>query len=286
MDENKGHNNMKRSMAPYAGGAPLDFFNNAPHFAYIYRKSEKIITALYMVTGLISDKEPLKWRTRTLAGELLALANRLKDTFSAERDELVHTIKSHVLEMTSLLDIARFAGLMSEMNSTIIQNELAELGNIFGEPGSRFANDMNSESLLIDKSFFDDRVSEGTEYRRQHGGHGSDPSSTKKPDQRSVSHGGYAAPRVSINKGQNPGPRARVADAENREEPGKAEKKEKRRESILGIVRSKGAVTIKDVSLTMREVSEKTIQRELLALVDEGILKKEGERRWSRYSLA
>jgi hypothetical protein len=31
---------------------------------------------------------------------------------------------------------------------------------------------------------------------------------------------------------------------------------------------------------------EKTIQRELLALVEEGIVKKEGERRWSTYSLA
>jgi len=32
-------------------------------------------------------------------------------------------------------------------------------------------------------------------------------------------------------------------------------------------------------------VSEKTIQRELQALVATGAVKKEGERRWTRYSL-
>jgi predicted HTH transcriptional regulator len=66
----------------------------------------------------------------------------------------------------------------------------------------------------------------------------------------------------------------------------KTEKKGHRREAILAVIRKKGEVTIKDVSLTMQEVSEKTIQRELLSLIEEGILKKEGERRWSRYSLA
>ena len=66
----------------------------------------------------------------------------------------------------------------------------------------------------------------------------------------------------------------------------KTEKKDARRDAILGVIRKKGKVTIKDVSLTMQEVSEKTIQRELLSLVEEGVLAKEGERRWSRYSLA
>ena len=44
-------------------------------------------------------------------------------------------------------------------------------------------------------------------------------------------------------------------------------------------------MNVKDVLGVVAGVSEKTIQRELLALVDEGILKKEGERRWTLYSL-
>ena len=43
---------------------------------------------------------------------------------------------------------------------------------------------------------------------------------------------------------------------------------------------------IKDVSPLIKGCSEKTIQRELLSMVKSGILKKEGEKRWSKYSLA
>jgi hypothetical protein len=42
---------------------------------------------------------------------------------------------------------------------------------------------------------------------------------------------------------------------------------------------------MKDFVKVIPECSEKTIQRELLDLVGKGVLKKEGERRWSTYSL-
>lgn len=59
-----------------------------------------------------------------------------------------------------------------------------------------------------------------------------------------------------------------------------------RRDAILSIIRSKGSARIKDISMVVRGVSEKTIQRELHALIGERILRKEGERRWSTYKLA
>ena len=58
-----------------------------------------------------------------------------------------------------------------------------------------------------------------------------------------------------------------------------------RAKSILTIIKEQKSVTIKDISSIVKDVSEKTIQRELLNLVSLGTLKKEGERRWSRYSL-
>jgi len=44
-------------------------------------------------------------------------------------------------------------------------------------------------------------------------------------------------------------------------------------------------LSVKDFTRVIKDCSEKTIQRELLDLVEKGIVKKEGERRWSRYSL-
>lgn len=58
-----------------------------------------------------------------------------------------------------------------------------------------------------------------------------------------------------------------------------------RRDAILSILRARGTVSIKDISDSITDVSEKTIQRELMSLIDDGIIVREGERRWSKYIL-
>ena len=59
-----------------------------------------------------------------------------------------------------------------------------------------------------------------------------------------------------------------------------------RREGILSVIKNKGFTSIKDISTVIRGISEKTIQRELQGLVEAGLVVRQGERRWSRYSLA
>ena len=63
-------------------------------------------------------------------------------------------------------------------------------------------------------------------------------------------------------------------------------KKNSRQSIIIGLLKRKKEIMIKDVSSLIHGCSEKTIQRELLAMVEGGILKKIGEKRWSRYTLA
>lgn len=58
-----------------------------------------------------------------------------------------------------------------------------------------------------------------------------------------------------------------------------------RRERIKTILEAKKEATIKDISEIITDVSEKTIQRELNAMIEENIVKRQGERRWSRYSM-
>ncbi len=52
---------------------------------------------------------------------------------------------------------------------------------------------------------------------------------------------------------------------------------------ILELVQNSRGVSIKDLTNVVRDVSEKTIQRELASLVSEGKILKVGERRWSQY---
>jgi DNA-binding transcriptional ArsR family regulator len=58
-----------------------------------------------------------------------------------------------------------------------------------------------------------------------------------------------------------------------------------RRDAILSVLKHKGSVYIKDISTIVRDISEKTIQRELQRLVREGVVLKTGSRRWTAYSL-
>lgn len=58
-----------------------------------------------------------------------------------------------------------------------------------------------------------------------------------------------------------------------------------RKEAILSVLSSKGPSYIKDISMVIRDVSEKTIQRELQSLVLQGMVEKRGEKRWTTYTV-
>jgi DNA-binding transcriptional ArsR family regulator len=58
-----------------------------------------------------------------------------------------------------------------------------------------------------------------------------------------------------------------------------------RAERIKTVLEAKPQATIKDIAEVITDVSEKTIQRELNSLIEKGQAIREGERRWSRYSI-
>ena len=58
-----------------------------------------------------------------------------------------------------------------------------------------------------------------------------------------------------------------------------------RKEAIAEILKEKGQVSIKDISDVIKNVSEKSIQRDLQAMIEKGQVIRQGERRWSVYSL-
>jgi hypothetical protein len=55
---------------------------------------------------------------------------------------------------------------------------------------------------------------------------------------------------------------------------------------ILEIIKDKGEVSIKGISEVILDCSEKTIQRTLNKMIEDGLIVKSGERRWARYSLS
>jgi hypothetical protein len=75
-----------------------------------------------------------------------------------------------------------------------------------------------------------------------------------------------------------------VKPPQKKQEQGVSEApKRDRRAAILHFVLENKAVSIKDICAAVTDCSEKTIQRELNTLIGEGLIKREGERRWSVY---
>lgn len=58
-----------------------------------------------------------------------------------------------------------------------------------------------------------------------------------------------------------------------------------RAERIKTVLEAKPEATIKDIAEVITDVSEKTIQRELNSLIEKGQVIRQGERRWSKYSI-
>jgi hypothetical protein len=201
------------------------------------KRTEKLVSGLYLLTSFFDEKEPLKWKLRDLGSKLVSNGEK----------------RNIVLEIMSLLTIAKNAGLVSETNFDIIHREFSIMvpqGQTLGEVFKRL-----EEKEVQVQPQNQERI-------------------TEKPSL-------YLA--SSIPKSQI------IKDRIHRETPKEgvvAVKKNSRQSIILNLLKKKKEIMIKDVSPLIAGVSEKTIQRELLALVSSGILRKIGEKRWSRYSLA
>ena len=65
--------------------------------------------------------------------------------------------------------------------------------------------------------------------------------------------------------------------------------KKDRRDEIASILKIKGWSTITDIKSNAQgpllSSGDKTLQRELISMVKDGVLNKRGEKRWSQYSL-
>ena len=244
-------------------------------FVYAYKKTERLITAVYMVTDILSDFDPLKNNVRESSLGLLSAILLLKDEPTSQR--AFKEIYESVIRTVSMLDIAFSTGKISEMNSSVLKREFHALLNHI--QSSFEGSDNAIEGGSLKNSFFD--VEMPKEKSSGEDGAFRQPSSedrfrtSQDPSFSSSSFSsGGAGPKDGTRKhfGRPPGYVGNVA-------------KNERRAAIFNLLREKKEITVRDLANVVTDCSEKTLQRELLQLVDEGILHKEGERRWSRYSL-
>lgn len=197
----------------------------------IATKSNRIASAIYLITGFFSDQEPLKWNLRSVSNELVS--EKVKDKFSVAK------------QISTLCYLAKAAGLISDPNYDILSGEL-----------SKFIEEANRP--LLSDVFLDN------------------PSSNKYIAQSSE----------TVEVKDNLIKDIEVSKPILKKFGAVSVKKNGRQSTIIAILKRKKEVMIKDIMPLIDGCGEKTIQRELTEMVRLGILKKIGDKRWSRYTLS
>jgi hypothetical protein len=258
--DNNNHGEMNDSLK----WKSLGFFSAEDYLLYIFKKTEKITAGIYLVSGLLKDDEPMKWELRDHGMELMSSSFMASSNQPGDKSAIIQSLFTAALETISLLNVARISNLITEMNHSLL---VREIDNIVAMLRDRLAESAENAGYVLSENFFKtpDLFSTGFKSGERAGG--------------SVSKG-HVAGHDLWKTDKNP-----VKEGYSIGHNTVQEKKSTRQESILGVLKNQSNLTIKDFSKVIKDCSEKTIQRELIELVDRGIVKREGERRWSRYSL-
>lgn len=227
-------------------------------FAFVYNRCQRLATAVFMVSNLMDENEELKTKIKRLSLDLVSISTNLKDSDLLNVSNSIRDIEKKSLELASLLDIAGISGFISKMNASILKSEF----QVFIREVSNFSQKFQNGRNVSVKDLLSQNVSET--YSRDLVG-GRELSVQKINDPVYVS----SNPETSKNIAKN----------------GNGQKRKSLRKStIFDFIKGHNNVSIKDIVPHTVGCSEKTIQRELLELIEEGKIKKIGERRWSRYT--
>jgi len=244
----------------------ISFFDNQPSFVASHKKTEKLTSAVYMITNLFPETEPMRNILRNKISELLSYTIKFKDVGEGGKKDFIYNVKTRVLEVASFLEVSYRGGLVSEMNFSIINTEFHNLIGILENPQniSRVISDNSVKNIF--------EVTEKTVFAPVELAAASPVFQPKIITETAVGGGHYAP---------SPTPR----DRQNFSSTHDSFRRTDRQNTILNLIKKKKEIMIKDITEIIKDCSEKTIQRELNTFIAMGVLKRSGVRRWSKYSL-
>lgn len=215
-----------------------------------YRRAERIVSALHLVTNHVSEEEPLRSSVRSLGVRLLGRMLELRSGFRIATSERGQSVLAEIREGISLVRLLAISGYISTQNAQAIVEALDDLGSLIV---------VSQRSNLAEQVIF--TRAELTPPTQ------SDMSYTKPIQQNRTERKVYIPQKDKL---------ANQRNTSNSSERG---------ERIMDILRVGGILGIKDISMNLPQYSEKMIQRELVDLVESGRVNKTGEKRWSRYQI-
>lgn len=275
-------------------------------FMTLSKKTEKISTALYMVTDLIDVADPIRQRIRECGVDLIAETRSMSSAFSGDIYFSIARAINKSWEIVSLVEVASSVGFISDMNSRILKSVIVELISSLRDKQKRESftqiedlkiGESLADQITLSKSLFDVKESkEEKVYKGQITPQQAPKIKDKEVSFKAPANAPAKAPKFELPKEMIE--RTPIEEENKRQENGgevyshrqfsefiDKPKASERRSKIIDIVKEKGEVVVNDITASFPGISSKTIQRELISLVEENVLKRVGEKRWSKYSL-
>lgn len=283
-----------------------NYYNVSDHGVYVSlaERSQKIVTALYMVTDFLDTNDALRSLVRTSATESMKDLFSLIHSHKINRVETLSRVHTAWFAVTSYLEIAFRNGFVSDMNFGVIRTEIEKLRtdiDIQIKKSLPYDKKENNNLSVREFSFSDSFFNTSAQSQGQK--KFSTPIIEKKETIKDTIHTPIPTVKDSDDEHpvfvKKPSPKKAFEDALEKKrqamkplrkkiirEPKVNEAKEERKENILKILKQKRDASINDISALFKDISTKTIQRDLNDLIDEGLIVKEGSRRWSKYNLS
>ncbi|MBI2610175.1 DeoR family transcriptional regulator [Candidatus Giovannonibacteria bacterium] len=247
---------------------------------------KKLTSALYRVTDLLLDREPLKWMLRERALEILTKALTLRIESPREHDQFSNFLENSSNEFFAALELASEGGFISGFNFELLKSEyLKTLEILHASEGSQKLELFEETKTLETQSAVSiGQVAIGHAIGQNSG------TDVAKTENNLPTPYEYEEKQYNLDKhtfiSQE---KIKEKDFGMEEIPESSDSYrdiQARKDTIVEFLKQKEWASIGElVSVFRSSLSEKTLQRDLASLVEAGRLEKQGEKRWRRYAI-
>ena len=122
-------NNKNREMGKQGNYIALNLktvsiFHNDSQIIFIFKKTERLASAIYLLTSFMSDNEPIKSKMRESMTRLMSYSINLSNQGHLRRIEAMNNYTVASFEILSMLEVANISGIISAMNYGILKSEI------------------------------------------------------------------------------------------------------------------------------------------------------------------
>ncbi len=268
----------------------------ARDFNFVEQKLDRLTSALYAVTDDVSDQEPLKWKCRDISLKLLMSVARAYGANEVRKVIVLESLKDDIALINMILKVSSLSESFPRMNMAVLHREYYDLYKFIGttlRTAGNFIEIGFGERLLLVRGDEDSTAELKGHIKKDN------LKDIKRTDEIKDNNSPQIGFSLEEAKNEHLMKKARYLRVKSekaitlKEKSGQGSHntltakplKSDRRERIYNFIAKNGESTIRDVTKVIDGCSEKTIQRELIAMVLDGVLSKSGERRWSRYRM-